>query len=493
MSPSKFRVTVQSADPLAEVTIVDSRYSTRARGFGRVECRLPRGLYVARARSGDTTQQRKVRITDRDVVVDDFTDRDEMRSSAPPADPSFDQARLSTINAAPVVTPNANAWMFLALRRTDETEQTTGLLPVQSAAAFELYSLNGALITSIDSQALIPTPSGHWVAALRLAAGWYALSIPGDTNSRIRISLYVGDRYSPSVFIELRARRSEPPRPDLDRLLVSYDELESAIFRNNDRMRAIELARRSLVLGRNLLTPALMRILYDQKFHDPMLGLLAAHLLLSDSKGDKPFEEVVINTGEILNYPQHPDLVIIRALGRQRGWWKRPPLPGDSDPLVAPPLLRASWDGMVRLKERSGEVVATESLRSVASSLVRSSIWVLWRTRPARATRSSSALRGRSNRKTDALLNELVDRLRLDPNLASAFRQEIASERYEGDVLSRTIARAALRLTDDPDRTEVPRGYVKRLANVLSVPVPLVADEINTISEIIGERQRSRS
>jgi len=488
MSPSKFNVNVRSADRLAELSIVDSHYTTQALGVGQLACKLPRGLYVARARSGEKTQQQKVRVSDRDVTVE-FSDRGDVRSSAP-VDNSFEQSRLQIINNAPQVTPNANAWMVLALRQAVGSDPTLAFAPVNSASGFELFSLSGTPITSFASQALTPAPSGHWATALRVASGWYTLAIPGDLGSKVLLPLYTGDRFSPSVFIELRADRSEGPRPDLDRLLVSYDDREVEIFRYDDRMRATELARRSLVLGRNLLTPALMEIFFQRKYQDPMLGLFAAYLLLSDSNGKQYFSEVVENTGSILQYPQYPDLVIARALGRKLGWWTKPPLPGDSEPLVAPPLLRASWEGMVSLKQRREEVVASELLRSVASSLIRSNAWVLWRQKAVTSTvtRSARGLRRKSAGTGDALLSGLVERLRTDPDLAKNFRQEVASEAYEGGMLSRTIARTALHLTAESERIEIPHGYTKRLAEALSVPLPLVVDEIDTISEVLGQK-----
>lgn len=503
MSASEFKVMVVADDRLAELTIVDSHYHTRARGVGRIECNLPRGLYVARARSGESTLQKKVRVTSENVFVE-FSVVGNIHSSAPLDSDSFEQARMHSIGVAPAVTQNASSWMLLALRHTVGSQSTSDFQPVQNAGGFELCSVNGNPIQTFGSLTLSPTPSGHWVSALQLESGWYTLAIPGDSGSRILLPLYVGARFSPSVFVELREQQEGSPRPDLDRLLVSYDDRESGIFRNTDRMRAIELARRSLVLGRNILTPALMEILYHQKYQDPILGLFAAHLLLSDRTGDKgatAFAEVVENTGKILGYPQHPDLVIARALGRQCGWWKAPSMPGDAGPLVAPPLLRSSWDGMLQLKDRRQELVAMESpLRQIAGSLIRSNAWVLWRQTSAATTTSrsialagatSTPRRSRSSGSADALLARLFDRLRTDPDLASIIRRELTSGAYEGNALSRTIAQAVLQLTQLESDRSVPRGYAKRLAESLSVPVPLIAEGISSIVEAIRQRTKT--
>ena len=484
MSRSEFDVTVESADPLAELTIVDARYKTLARGFGELVCKLPAGLYVARSRSGEKTEQKMVRVSDRAEVVR-FDMRGELRSSAP-VDESFDHARDVIINASPRVAQDANAWVVLALRHAIGTETTPAFLPVHSTAGFELLSRTSTTPIEFAGYPLTQTPSGHWAIALRVAEGWYELQIPGDEGSHIRLSLYAGAEFSPTVFVELRASRTEGLRPDLDRLLVSYDRQKAEMFRDDDRMRAIELARRSLVVGRNSLTPALMKILYKQKFADPMLGLFAAYLLLNDPKGEEHFEEVVRNTGEIFEYPQHPDLVIARALGRQKGWLKNESLlPGDREPLVAPPLLRASWDGMLELKDRSGEVVASDYWRGIAATLSRSNVWVLWRPSSTGTGRSEAASLRRPSESANALFTGLVASLRTNPELASKLRS------HEGGKLFRSIVRTALELTTESD-VKIPRGYTKRFAHALSVPESLLADEIHAVGEVLGAKLKGK-
>ncbi len=521
MSVSEFLVRIECADKFAEVAVVDSRYKVRLRGIGTLQGLLPKGLYMARARSGDTTRQQPIRVVDTDVTVT-FPEFGSLRSSAPLYPERGFETNFVSTGSASLVTPNANSSILLALRHVPihgEESTTTDFVQVQSALGFELCTVEGKPIHDFSSTPLSPTASGHWVAALQIASGWYSLAIPTDRETRVLLPIYIGQRFSPSVFIELLSRRSGNPRMDLDRILVSYDDREADIFRDQDRMRAIELARRSLVRGRNMLTPALMQVLINQKFADPMLGLFIAHLMLASPDADQAmFEEVVRNTGDIMQYPEHPDLVIVRAMGRMRGLWKQATLPGDKEPLVAPPLLRASWDGLLHLKERGSEVVAAGSLlRTVASSLLRSSVWVLWRAMPAtvlvsRISDSEAKIiegaqvtdddipkievlqtgrRRKPKINADRLLGGLIDYVRAHPNAAVQISKRLASEMHEGTTLERTIARAALQLTQTERVRAVPLGYADKLASTLGVPSPMFEEGISNVFNTIVKSKDS--
>lgn len=490
MSSSELKVVVYS-EPLAELTIVDARYAIRAHGLGELQCDLPRGLYTIRSRAGDKTQEKMVRVRDEPLTVD-------FRVPVPPPDRTrthevMEAACAQVVAAAPALTPNPTARVVLALRATNVKERA--LLPPQSAQGFQLLSRTSTNPIEFGTLPPAQTLSGHTVWAVGVREGWYELSVPGDAGSKVCLPLFVTPRFLPTIIVDVpeRSTSTGEVRLDLDRLLVSYDTRSLENFRDENRMRAMELARRSLVLGRNMLTPALMKVFFDQKHKDPILGLFAAYLLLADPDGQKYFEEVVHNTGAILKYPQHPDLVIARALGRQKGWWKRDAEAGDDQPLVAPPLLRASWDGMLTLKDRSAEVVATDKLRAIASTLIRSSVWVLWRPSSTGSGKTEAVAPRSSKRKgsPDALLTDLVERLRTHPELASTFRKEVISENYEGGKLARAIARTALELTNESD-FKIPRGYSKSLANALSVPVPLITEGIRAISDVLGARIKNK-
>ena len=54
------------------------------------------------------------------------------------------------------------------------------------------------------------------------------------------------------------------------------------------RTRLAEIARYALTQSRRILSDGLLRELLDEKFDDPMLGLLGAHLLLRDKPAMSP-------------------------------------------------------------------------------------------------------------------------------------------------------------------------------------------------------------
>jgi hypothetical protein len=511
MSGSERKVVVESADLLAEISIVDARYRVRQRGVGRLEVTLEPGLYIARVRSGEVTQQKSMRVDDGDVTIR-FEEYGTLRSSAPTEAVVDPGARSRVLAAAPSIAAAAGSWVLLAIRHPLEADADAAsavYADAPDAGGFALVRLDGETLQEFSSIPLSRTATGHWVAAIQVGSGWYGLALPGDGGRRVVLPLYVGRRFSPSVFVELRSTRSgSSPRPNFDQLLVSYDDREADIFQDRDRMRAMELARRSLVLGRNELTPALMEILVRQKFQDPILGLFAAHLLLLDPQGDAgAFREVVSNSGSILEYPQHPDLVIVRALGRQRGWWDAAPMAGDVAPLEGPPLLRASWEALLGMRGRAPELVASDSLlRRVASSLVRSNAWVLWREQGERSTVAASSPRAAPSggasgpdpgsrsayrrQSADTLLGGLIGRIRENPDLVPALKAKLAESSRPGTSLERAIAQAALRLTQSEDDRPVPKGYARQLAQSIGVPLALFKENVGNVLSAIGDLKR---
>ena len=79
----------------------------------------------------------------------------------------------------------------------------------------------------------------------------------------------------------------------------------------NERTRLSEIARYALTQRRRILSDAFLDNLLDEKFDDPMLGLLGAHLLLRDKPNEAGLFKIVTDNLVRLLGPDHPD---VRAL-----------------------------------------------------------------------------------------------------------------------------------------------------------------------------------
>jgi len=531
MQPSLFSLKVRSVDPLAIVEIADANYRLVAQRGGSVSARVVPGLYVVRAKYASRVEKRIVRVGASDVVV-------EFDRPASTAD-EFAAAEMETRISSSVHKSRASAglrsWITIVVAGVNVGPEPAQP-PAHSVSDFGICIKDGKPLKKFDSASIVQAATESdkglpgIIASLDLPVGWYSLSMPSVEGPSVLLPLYVSPRYSPTVFIESRMRDSRP-WIDFDRLLVSYDGREYDSYTDPMRLEAIQLARRSLELGRNLLTSSFMGILLQQKFMDPTLGLLALQLLLlpvnkleeksrkkrnraSPNREDIPpeavpaserFVDVLMNMASALG-EDHPDLVIARAQARKLGW-NVPVMRGDGLELVAPPLLRASWNQMVAMPDRRREITSRGNLLySVGQSLLCAGIWLLWKP-PAELTSSSkrtsiskrltptkrvfanSSKNGsaapameklpsvRAPRTADGILEDIVEMVR-GGKLADQVQQSWLDNYSTGTVLDRTIAQAVLQLvnTETPREQAVPRGYASRMAKSLTLPLPLVAD-----------------
>jgi hypothetical protein len=336
--------------------------------------------------------------------------------------------------------------------------------------------------------------------------------MPGNDGLNVLLPLYVSERTSPTIFVESVAGQPSYLGLDLDRLLVSYDEREAMGLESPLRLRAIELTRRSLESGCNELTPALMNALFAQKLQDPMLGLLMLQLLLIEPEPAPDRFREVMHTMTHFFGVDHPDLVIARAKARQRGWdmsaWK-----DDHVSLTRPPLLRVSWEQLLELDAFQMSIEQSELLRSVAASLVHAGVWVAWKsarqdyrelalsTRVSAATRVRAWPRSKSDtlalhERIDKMLDDVVERARIDGVVRQRFHQALETPSSFGSVLDRTLVRTVLQLAEGPDparsqaRTREQlstKGLSTRLAHSLSVPLPLVDESIANLKDFSSQ------
>jgi hypothetical protein len=135
--------------------------------------------------------------------------------------------------------------------------------------------------------------------------------------------------------------------------------------------RVAVLARYALVQHRPV-ADAVYQELAVLKFDDPILGLLAAHLLLRDKPDQRDFlNEVMTNLREMLG-PDHPDVLALnlRALAAA--------VPADTV-LQTPPMLRASWDIATGASVARPQLIPDEALfNSVQSGIEPSLPWLTW-------------------------------------------------------------------------------------------------------------------
>ncbi len=561
MSSSPFELSVQSADPLAIVEIANGTYSLVAQGEGRVSHRAEPGLYIARVKHKDRVEERIVRHGAEDQLVSFDT------PTMTPAASLVEQAgqvlarHIHDSRAAAGLT----SWITIAIKGIRDAESGALSTPGFRPSDFEVCGIDGTAkhvfdAATIEQAAPVDSENSVYpgeVASVDVPVGWYALAMPGPAGARVLLPLFVSNRFSPTIFVETKVDLHGVPWLDFDRLLVSYDAHEFDSYTDPLRLRAIEMARRSLELGRNNLTKSLMNVLLQQKFQDPTLGLLALQLLLLDQgQSSRPPSDALVSVGETLpsknarrseatkkaaaqeaerasmfnivmqhmvdafDYAEHPDLVIARAQARKKKW-SVPQMPGDDEPLTGPPLLRASWNNMICMPNRSREVARKRTLlHDVGHSLLCAGVWVIWKQVAhasddvqVRARIASPGWRdylttvvgpplsdavetvamttpARAPRSADALLEKAVDLVRAHDFLQTEMREGLLANPLFGTVLDRAVVKTVLQLANfesDNDQS-VPRGYSSQMAKSFTLPLPMVTDSISRVQHVLAKR-----
>jgi hypothetical protein len=520
MSSSLFKLRAESNDPLAILEIATGSYELIVQGPGPVTCQVVPGLYIVRAKYLDRVEEKLIRL-----VQEDKTVRFESQLT-----PSEKAARDTGVDLVVRVTESQRGlvthWISIAIKPAAAPRSESLSIPPVRVSDFQICRLDGTPIESFragtaETPPIDPDAIGE-AASLELETGWYTLSMPGGGGARTLLPLYLAPRFSPTVFLEARSNRDEQ-WIDYDRLLISYDAREVNSLSDPLRLYAIEMARRSLELGRNALTKPLMDVLLQQKFQDPTLGLLAMQLLLLSARSKERqvegmFNTVARNMANAFGTAAHPDLVLAREHARRKGW-RVPTAEGDKAPLVAPPLLRSNWNAMLDLPPRRKELATrTSQLNEVGQSLIRAGVWVVWKPSLRAATRppnrvpvevlESSEVQFRESilsskralppvarplrrsRKPDDQLEESVDLVRAHAYLQEALKDGLAANPAMGTVLDRTVARTVLQLAgfEFGNEQNVPTGYAKQMANSLTLPLPLVKDSIARVRTALAKR-----
>ena len=374
-------LTVRAADPLAEITVYDGAFKRVGRGVGRYEGSLPDGLYEVRARVGGAVEEKLISL-DRDLPVD--FGRVAFSSAIPLAQTATSdatqQAAVSRASQAPLKL-GAGSGLLVAVRDRPGREPATE--PGSPAAGVTLVGPGGPRVFDVGVAAPVDATGPSPVAAvcLEVNPGIYRLRLDLPNGGARERTLVASPGWTTQCFM-VRRRFREHSAADLDQGAVSLDRLGRPFSPNDMRMRLAEGARDALANNRQV-TDAAAQALMREKFQDPMLGLLVAHLLLRDRPQDPVFALVLQNLIQLLG-KDHPDVRAV-ALGTPQDTLGKP--------IADMPMLRASWDRVVRQSLTYPNLVPANSLAGqVSTRVLPSAPWLVWEPADAPSRRVDSKM-----------------------------------------------------------------------------------------------------
>lgn len=387
MSDFKASVNIEVVDRAATLEILDGGFQVVAQGFGSLEAELAPGLYKARASVGGAVQEQLFAVEEGVSPAPVRLDPVRFASPVPLNDTTtsheYHQAAVAEALYEPPLMLGMGAGLLLSLRDPSEAPFTRTPLTrpayERSFDGFRLLDAFGHLLIDYDQAARRNPDYGYAVRNAELDPRGYILQYARNGQQSVARPLLLVPGWSTQVFIlvEAQGETDLPMRPNLADCAVQMTPLGYSGYPREAYFRMTEIARQSLLQGRNIVAREVMNTLLHDKFGNPVLGLLAAHLLLLDAEPRMNLLHIVLgNLGAMLG-PDFPDLIALRLRLHQI---EHPEQPSLDQQAPFPPLLKASWDILARQAAQDDAFFPADSLcRQMADRVVDNGVWLAWR------------------------------------------------------------------------------------------------------------------
>ncbi|MBE0576872.1 MAG: hypothetical protein IH613_13365 [Desulfuromonadales bacterium] len=360
-----------AADGATEIFLIDANLRRIATGVGKLEKRVMPGLYKVRFRSGASQHDELVEVSGKEEQV---------RVNAPPilfkATAPIDathtnheyQSRLARRESQKShLRMGVGGELFLFLRETSENESA-------SDGHITIHSLNGKELASIRNGFVEPQAR---VKALNieLSPGTYSIRVTTGSLGSYEIFVTVCQGWQTQAFLVNedfwnRGERIRSPSLRLASLLMSRQG--QGFDPSREVTRFAELARQALIQGRNVISTEQMNHLLYGKFEDPMLGVIAGHLLLRRTRPNRNLLAILCNNLQNL-LGTHPDVQSL-LLNLKDSSFSR------VETIKVPPSLRQSWEAIVKASRRRASLVPSNSyVAKVAEDIVTGGPWLIRR------------------------------------------------------------------------------------------------------------------
>lgn len=368
-------LTIRAADEASEIFLIDAGLSRIASGVGRLKIDVDPGIYKVRFRSGASQHDELVEISglDENVVVQGPPI---LFHTAAPIDKTLTTHEYHS-GPATMLSKQVNCEigyggeLFIFVRE-EEGDQ------IQD----QEFSVSGVTVHSLDGMELATFEQGdvdiqyRWSAiTLRLDPGTYSIRVASGPIGTYEIFVTISQGWQTQVFMvmdEFWHDRISFRAPSLRSASVLMSHQGRGFDPYSRTVRLAELARHALEQGRNVISSQLMNELLSEKFEDPMLGIIAAHLIMRRHRPNWDLLLVVINNlANMLG--EHPDVQALQIAMKKKSVTR-------IDSISSPPLLRNSWDYITKASRRRASLVSLDSHSArIANDVVSGGPWLIHR------------------------------------------------------------------------------------------------------------------
>lgn len=374
MSTSHFKpvlLEITAADDATEIFLIDANLVRIASDVGQLEKNVAPGIYKVRFRSGASQHDKLIEVSGVDEHVNVQGPPILFRTSAPidmtlsTHEYQSGPAQASSNNINRMFGVGGELFVFL---REENEEQSF------FARGLTIHSLDGTELISIESGDV--DIQSRWAAInLSIDPGTYSIRAASDQIGTYEIFVTVSQDWQTQVFLvmdEFWYENISFRIPSLRSASVLMSRLGLGFNPYSETVRLSELARQALEQGRSVISTQIMNKLLHEKFEDPMLGIIAAQLLMQRHRPNWELLRTVTNN--LLNIlGDHPDVqALLIAMKNQTNI--------DVDSINNPPLMRKSWDNIVRASRRRANIVQPNSPNAlIANEVVTGGPWLIHR------------------------------------------------------------------------------------------------------------------
>lgn len=374
------------------ITLINSDFDLVDEAMGRIEVKVPPGLYKIRLSVGKAEHEEFIHVQESGYQDHSLHEKIGVYTSVPdPEQPSGHFLRDVLLSAQPKrPIPVGSEYGGIALVMTalgpSEASSSESEIPIWSC---EILSSDYLPLNLNHSDWHCDYQSKTGVLHLDLPAGGYVLrwfrrnptgdEVQSPDKKNLDQSIWIEPGWRTFVFMKFDLKRN---RVRKSRNIIALLRQEVGYQVDSHTMvriaLATELTLASLSSGHIQIDEGIEEILLDDKYANPMLGILACHSLSKTrGVGSRLFDVVLDNTSELI--PRHPDIQALQALRTKHSSEKV-----ESAPAVVswPPMLYASYHSLLdEDRATQGKTIVDDSLaQSVVSTLLRQGPWTMWLT-----------------------------------------------------------------------------------------------------------------
>lgn len=434
-SPADVRIplTVLADSPATEIFVIDHSLQKRAGGLGTLEVELPQGYYKIRFRAAGAYQERLVELSEATGPQTVTGKMVNFSSSVPIVDTATSEAshayRAEALSHSVHRHLGSGSSLFVFARDVNPAD------PVDTWRGVSVHDIDGALLAELsdgdcdDVYALAGL-------GLELNPGPYRLRVDTERFGVYEMFVVTCPGWQTQVFglvEDFVARGDQVRRMALRSVSVLMARMGEGFRHHSAALRLADMARLGLRDGRSVVSSDVMRQLLDGKVDNPMLGIYGSHLLLiQGKKTDHALVDAVVDNLSNLLGP-HPDLLALQL-------WPGAGTPPKDLAFPTPPMLRSSWDLILRGTARRNSLVPLGSWSDLLSDgILTSAPWLLRRVSEAA---TASRVENISFSATKRLLVDFTTALR-SPDFAREVRSSGKAAEAEFSPLERVILAAS--------------------------------------------------